>query len=122
MLPAAAQRQFAVIAFSLGPERTDAERAAPADPTTRAAWRRRGRDMTRRHISLLAIALFASGCATTAPDKTAEAGKQVCTRVEPTGSLRPMIRCRSATEIMQEEADAERTLGFVRQTSPETPR
>lgn len=80
------------------------------------------RFMTRLHISLLAIALFASGCATTTADKTAEAEKQVCTRVEPTGSLRPVVRCRSAAEIRQEEADAERTLGFVRQTAPDTPR
>jgi len=78
--------------------------------------------MTSRHITLFAIVLFASGCATTAPDKTAEAEQQICTRVEPTGSLRPVIRCRSAAEIRQEQEDAERTLGFVRQTAPDTPR
>ena len=80
--------------------------------------------MTRLHttcITLLGTALLAAGCASTEAGKTAGAEQEICTREVPTGTIRPVTRCRSVAEVKKDEADAERELGFVRQTSPDTP-
>ena len=57
-------------------------------------------------ISVLA-AVAAGGCATSEPPPVQESAA-VCSREQPTGSLIPVIRCRSREEV-QRDADAART-------------
>jgi hypothetical protein len=63
--------------------------------------------------------LLLSACSTTEPGKTAAADDGlVCQREVPTGTLRSVSRCRLATDVDKDRADAERTLGTVRGASP----
>jgi uncharacterized protein YcfL len=61
------------------------------------------------------VALLLSACASTPPAQTADAEEVICRREVPTGSIKAVTRCRTVSQIRKDEADADRTIDFVRQ-------
>jgi hypothetical protein len=79
---------------------------------------------TRTHIAWIGagLALLVSACSTTEPNRSAAADDGlVCQREVPTGTLRSVSRCRLATDVDKDRADAERTMGAVRSAVPGDP-
>jgi hypothetical protein len=61
-----------------------------------------------------------SAAGTAVTPQTAAADQQVCTREVPVGSLRPVTRCRTRAQAIQEEEEARKALGATRQQGAET--
>ncbi len=62
------------------------------------------------------MALLLSACASAPPAQTADAEDVICRREVPTGSIKAVTRCRTVSQIRNDEADADRTLDSVRKT------
>jgi len=69
------------------------------------------------------VVLLVSACSTAEPGKAAAAADDglVCQREVPTGTLRSVSRCRLASDVDKDRADAERTMGTVRGAVPGDP-
>jgi hypothetical protein len=61
------------------------------------------------------MALLLSACASAPPAQTADAEDVICRREVPTGSIKAVTCCRTVSQLRIDEADADRTLGSVRQ-------